>query len=133
MLKSSSCDYSDAYILVMRTIEVENTAVAGLAPINNDKEYLKSVLKKVVFTDCIIDINNAQIDNVKDVDIVMVMYKLYKIAIVIQNHQEVYGNTIEMKQQPMLVTTDVIDNFPGNSASFKLKQKITGKAENNGT
>ena len=63
----------------------------------------------------------------------MVMYKLYKIAIVIQNHQEVYGNTIEMKQQPMLVTTDVIDNFPGNSASFKLKQKITGKAENNGT
>ena len=61
------------------------------------------------------------------------MYKLYKIAIVIQNHQEVYGNTIEMKQQPMLVTTDVIDNFPGNSASFKLKQKITGKAENNGT
>ena len=63
----------------------------------------------------------------------MVMYKLYKIAIVIQNHQEVYGNTIEMKQQPMLVTTDVIDNFPGNSASFKLKLKITGKAENNGT
>ena len=63
----------------------------------------------------------------------MVMYKLYKIAIVIQNHQEVYGNTIEMKQQPMLVTTDVIGNFPGNSASFKLKQKITGKAENNGT
>ena len=63
----------------------------------------------------------------------MVMYKLYKIATVIQNHQEVYGNTIEMKQQPMLVTTDVIDNFPGNSASFKLKQKITGKAENNGT
>ena len=63
----------------------------------------------------------------------MVMYKLYKIAILIQNHQEVYGNTIEMKQQPMLVTTDVIDNFPGNSASFKLKQKITGKAENNGT
>ena len=63
----------------------------------------------------------------------MVMHKLYKIAIVIQNHQEVYGNTIEMKQQPMLVTTDVIDNFPGNSASFKLKQKITGKAENNGT
>ena len=63
----------------------------------------------------------------------MVMYKLCKIAIVIQNHQEVYGNTIEMKQQPMLVTTDVIDNFPGNSASFKLKQKLTGKAENNGT
>ena len=63
----------------------------------------------------------------------MVMYKLYKIAIVIQNHQEVYGNTIEMNQQPMLVTTDVIDNFPGNSPSFKLKQKITGKAENNDT
>ena len=90
-------------------------------------------MKKVVITDCITNINNAQIDNVKDIDIVMVMYKLYKIAIVIQNHQEVYGNTIEMNQQPMLVTTDVIDNFPGNSPSFKLKQKITGKAENNDT
>ena len=35
MLKSSLCDYSDAYILVKRTITVNNTAVAPAAANNN--------------------------------------------------------------------------------------------------
>ena len=35
MLKSSLCDYSDAYILVKGTISVNNTAAAG-ADVNND-------------------------------------------------------------------------------------------------
>ena len=40
MLKSSLCDYSDAYILVKGTISVNNTAAAAAAAaaaaINND-------------------------------------------------------------------------------------------------
>ena len=44
MLKSSLCDYSDAYILVKGTISVTNTAAAGTAPNN--------INKKVIFKKC---------------------------------------------------------------------------------
>ena len=39
MLRSSSCDYSDAYILVSATITVPNTAAAGAAA-NNRKNII---------------------------------------------------------------------------------------------
>ena len=46
MLKSSLCDYSDAYILVKGTISVNNTAAAAVAAaVNNDD-------KKVIFKNC---------------------------------------------------------------------------------
>ena len=37
-LKSSLCDYSDAYILVKGTISVNNTAAQGAAGNNNNKK-----------------------------------------------------------------------------------------------
>ena len=37
MLRSSSCDYSDAYILVKGNMTVNNTAAGGAAA-NNDKK-----------------------------------------------------------------------------------------------
>ena len=43
MLKSSLCDYSDAYILVKGTITVNNAAAAD-ADANNTNKYLKIVL-----------------------------------------------------------------------------------------
>ena len=36
LLKSSLCEYSDAYILAKRTISVKNTAAAGNAANDND-------------------------------------------------------------------------------------------------
>ena len=93
MLKSSLCDHSDAYILVSGTITAENTGTAA-AP-NNRKNIIKNCAR---FTDCISEINNAQIDNAKDIDIVMPMYNLieFNFVIIIQKHLEVYGNNIEM-------------------------------------
>ena len=38
MLKSSLCDYSDAYILVKVYISVNNTAAAGAAAANNSNK-----------------------------------------------------------------------------------------------
>ena len=38
MLKSSLCDYSDAYILVKGTISVNNTAAQGVAANNTNKK-----------------------------------------------------------------------------------------------
>ena len=47
------------------------------------------------------------------------------IAIIIQKHQEVYDNTTEMNQLQIIIGNIV--NFPGNSASFNFKLKLTGK------
>ena len=48
MLRSSLCDYSDAYILVQGNITVNNTAASGAATNNtNKKVILKMVLHLV--------------------------------------------------------------------------------------
>ena len=71
MLKSSLGDYSDAYILVKETITVKNTAAQGAAANNTNK---KVIFKKLN------EINNTQIDNAKDIDIVMPMYHLIEYS-----------------------------------------------------
>ena len=91
MLKSSLCDYSDACIIV----SVNNTAAQGAAANNNKKVIFKNCAP---FTNCISEINNTQIDNAKDIDIVMPMYNLIEYS---DNHakkQEVYGNIVKIYQ-----------------------------------
>ena len=74
MLKSSLCDYSDACILVKGTIAVTNRAAADANANNANK---KVVFKNCApFTNCISEINNTQVDNAKDIDIIMPMYNL---------------------------------------------------------
>ena len=97
MLKSSLCDYSDAYILVKGTITVNSTAAEGAAANN--------INQKVIFrncTNCISEINNTQIDNAKDIDIVMLMYNLIEYS---DNYakQKVYGNIVKIYQLEMLM------------------------------
>ena len=78
MLKSSLCDYGDAYIFVRGTITVNNTAAADADPNNTNK--------KVRFKNCapftigISEINNTQVNNAKDIDIVMPMYNLIEYS-----------------------------------------------------
>ena len=74
MLRSSLCDYSDAYILVKGNITVNNTAGAGAAANNINK---KVIFKNCApFTNCVSEINNTQIDNTEYIDIEMSMYNL---------------------------------------------------------
>ena len=78
MLRSSLCGYSDAYILVKGNISVNNTAGASADANNTNK---KVIFKNCApFTDCISKINNAQVDNAKDIDIVMLMYNLIEYS-----------------------------------------------------
>ena len=68
MLKSSLCDYADAYILVKGTITVDDTSAAGDDANNTSK---KVIFKNCApFTNCISEINNAQVDNAKYIDTV---------------------------------------------------------------
>ena len=78
MLRTSLCDYSDVYILVQRTISVANTATECAAANNNDRQ--ASFKNGAPFTDHISEINNTQIDNVKDIDVVMLMYNLLECS-----------------------------------------------------
>ena len=93
MLKSSLCDYSNAYILVKGIIT--SMGAGADAAVRQQEEIDKGVAFKncAPFTNCISEINNTQIDNAKDIDIVMPMYNL-----IMRKHQEVYGNILEMNQ-----------------------------------
>ena len=73
MLRSSFCDYSDAYILVSRTITVAELVTSG------GKNGIEKVFQNCApFTDCTSEINNTRIHNGKDNDVVMPMYNLIK-------------------------------------------------------
>ena len=73
MLRSSLCDYSDAYILVKGNISINNTGTPT-APNNRNK---KVIFKNCSpFTNCISKINNTQIDNAKYIDRIMPMNNL---------------------------------------------------------
>ena len=69
MLKSSLCDYSDAYIPVGGTIEIPNTGTAAVP--NNRKNII--IRNCTTFTNYRSEINSAQIDNAKNIDIVILV------------------------------------------------------------
>ena len=77
VLKSSLYDYSDAYILMNATITVLNTRANGANPNNRKNIVIKNCAP---FTNCISKINNTQIDNAKDIDVVMLMYILIEYS-----------------------------------------------------
>ena len=78
MLRSSLCDYGDAYILIKGNITVNDTATDGTAVNNTNK---KVIFKNCApFTNCISKINNTKIDDAEYVDIVMPMYNLIEYS-----------------------------------------------------
>ena len=76
MLRSNLCDYSDAYILAKGTITITGNAgpqarrtEAQLLAARQADERDKGIIFKncAPFTKCICRINNADIDNAKDI------------------------------------------------------------------
>ena len=131
MLKSSLCDYSDAYILVKGTITVNNTAAAGAAANNTNKKVMFKNCAQ--FTNCISEINNMQIDNAKDIDIVMPMCNLIEYS---DNYAKTTGSLWQYcKDIPARNANNEIIIFAENNTtdSFKFKAKITGQTGNDGT
>ena len=131
MLKSSLCDYSDAYILVKGTISVTNTAAACAAANNTNKNV---IFKNCApFTNCISEINNTQIDNAKDTDIVMPMYNLIEYS---DNYAKTTGTLWQYcKDIPARNNNNEITEFTGGNTtdSFNFKAKITGQTGDDGT
>ena len=105
------------YKLVKETISIERV-LAAAEPEN--------VGKKVVFkncapvTDCISEINNTQIDNAKNIDLLMPVYNLKEYS---NNYSKTSGRLWQYyKDEPALTDFSAADN----SASFNFKQKVTG-------
>ena len=130
MLRSSLCDYSDAYILVKGNISVNNTAGAGADANNTDN---KVIFKNCApFTDCISKINNSHVDNAKDIDIVILMYNLIEYS---DNYSQKFGSLWEYCKHIPAVNNngDIVDfNGANGTYSFNFKTKMTGQAGDDG-
>ena len=129
MLRSSLCDYSDAYILVKGIITVNNTAADGAAANNTNK---KVIFKNCApFTNCISKLNNTQIDNAKYIDIIMPMYNLIEYN---NKYSKTSGSLWQYcKEIPAINDDENIVDFNGANASdsFNFKNKITGQTVDN--
>ena len=80
MIRSNLCDYSDAYILVSRTIEMEGARVDDAAKRSDERNKGVVFKNRAPFIECISEVNNTQIDNAKDIAVVMPMYNLIEYS-----------------------------------------------------
>ena len=85
------------------------------------------------FTDCKSEINNVKKDNAKDIEIVMLMYKLIEYS---DNYSLISGSLRHYCKDILAVNNNgAIVDFPFNNLtdSFTFIVKITGQTGNNGT
>ena len=116
MLKSSLCDYSDAYILFKGRIKI--TGVGDNDNARQAGERDKGVIFKncAPLTNCKNQINNAEIEHDKDIDIVIPMYNLIECS---DNYLKRSGS---LSQYPRDELNANLTDFK----SFKSKINITG-------
>ena len=121
ILRSDLCDYSDAYIVVKGTITVTDPNKA-----NYDKKL--AFKNNAPFTSCILKINNALIDNVEDLDIVMPMYNLLEYSKNYRNTTGRFWNYYRDEPSSCIGGENNNVNYSINdSKSFDCKTSITGK------
>ena len=102
-------------------ITVDDISAAGAAANNTNKNV---IFKNCApFSNCIGGINNTQIDNAKDIDIVMPIYNLIEY---IDNYWETFRNLCQYyKDIPAVNNSGDVVNFNEANATdwFNLKQK----------
>ena len=89
MLRSNSCDYADAYILVKETITITFAGDDDATKRLDERNKAVTFKNCAPFTKCISRINNASIDNAQDIDIVMPMYNLIEYS---DNYSKISGS-----------------------------------------
>ena len=130
MLRSSVCEYSDAYILVKGNISVINNAAVDADANNTNQKVIFT--NCAPFTDCISKINNTEVYRIiyaKDIDIVMAMYNLIEY---INNYSKTSGSLWQYcKDIPAVNNNGDIVDFNGTNATDSFNFK-TGQTNNNG-
>ena len=130
-LRSSLCDYSDAYILVKGTIMVTVAGVNNNANNIRDKRNRPLILKNnAQFVSCITRINGELIEDTDDLDIVMPIYNLLEYS---KNYGKTIGSLYNYYRDELSDDADD-NNFDNikivNSNTFKYKSKIIGNTYN---
>ena len=92
------------------------------AIIKADKRNEEIIFKNSApFIDCISEINNTQVDNAKDLGVVIPMYNLIKYS---NNCPETSGNLWQYyRHEPASDNNGNIVSFPGNSALLNLRRE----------
>ena len=96
---------------------------------NGDKEV---IFKNCApFTDCISKINNTQVDNAKDIDVVMPLHNLIEYS---DNYSKTSGSLWQYcRDKPAVYYNGV--TIPFNASNFtdslNFKEKITGQTDDN--
>ena len=121
MSRSNLCDYADAYIRVKRTITLTGARNDDSTKRADERDKGVTFKNCAPVTKCISRINNTDIDNTRDIDIVMPMYNLIEYS---DNYSKTSGSLWQYYKD------DRNDNIE-NSESFKYKIKIIGKTANN--
>ena len=123
MLRTSLRDYSDSYILVSSIVTVPNTAAAAAATNPNNRKNI--IIKNCApFTNCTSEINNTQIDNVKDINIAMPIYNLIEYS---DNYSKTLGSLWQYYRYKQFLdnnnaTADFLaNNNNNNGASLRFK------------
>ena len=119
MLRSNLCDYTYAYILVKGTITITGAGNDDATKRADERDSSVTFKNCAPFTKCISRINNKDIDNARDIDIVVPMYNLIGYSV---NYSKTSGSLWQYYK----------DDPNKNSESFKFKVKITGKTPDDG-
>ena len=98
--------------------------------------YKKILENCIPLTNCIRKINNTQVDNAKDIDVIMPMYNLIE-------YDEIYLKKYCRDEPYLTIANDIIDfpsknkndnkNKNNNTVLYKFKEKISGQTDSNGT
>ena len=112
MLKSSLCDYNDAYILLKERIRITGAGADVPARLGDEKNKGVTFENCTSFTDCIREINNTQLDNAKDLDVLMSVYNLIEYS---DNYSKTSESLYQYKEK----------SRRNDSESFKSKIKLT--------
>ena len=98
----------------MQQQEMKMKGIADATAKNADERYMQVAFKNCVpFTDCISEINNTQVDNAKDLDVVIPMHNLIEYS---NDYTKTSGNVWKYRQD------DLNDNIK-DSQSFISRQK----------
>ena len=110
--KSRLCDYSDPYILVKG--QITNTGAGDHAAARKADKKDKGVAFKncARFTNCMSEVNNTQIDNAKDIDIVIPMHNIIEYS---DNYSKASGSLWKYYIDKLNNKTKITGKAPGAS------------------
>ena len=116
MLRPDLCNFGDVYIVVKGVNAVTN-------PDDAKRNKVVAFKNNAPFINCISKINSVQIDNAKDLDVIMPMYNLLEYN---KNQRKTTENLWNYyRDEPS-------DPFSYNSKSFRYETSITGNTYNAG-